>query len=266
MKRNGEKNSAQTRQCGQYSRKTARLKNPLNSIESWMNKWRTKLSTNKTVWTIFSKDCKIKTSLKLNYAGKEIKMDRNPKFLGVTLDPGLCFNKYAETIKERTSRRLNMLKRIKGRNWGASSHLIMISYKTLIRPIIDYIPFITPLMAKSNYLILERIQRRAARSITFWPIKTRTTDIYEQINLEDVLSRAWTLTDKYMSKAIRNNDLIRSMLETYNIAPELNEGIWCKYKSGLRKTIIGRLIEQPNLNCHNLLRPNPNIVQPNQPP
>ena len=231
-----------------------------------MNKWRTKLSTNKTVCTIFTKGCKIGKPLELNYAGSEIKMDRNPKFLGVTLDPGLRFNKYAETIKERTSRRLNMLKRIKGKNWGASSHLIMISYKTLIRPIIDYIPFLTPLMADTNYLILEKIQRRAARSITYWPIKTRTSDIYEQINLEDVLSRAWKLTDNYMCKAIRYNDLIRTMVETYNIAPEHNEGACASSKLIPRKTLIRRLIEQPDLKCHDLLRPKPNNAQPNQPP
>ncbi len=136
-----------------------------------------------------------------------------------------------------------MLKRIKGKNWGASSQLITITYKTLIRPIIDYIPFLTPLMSNSNYLILERIQRRAARSITYWPIKTHTSsEIYEQINLDDVISRAWKLTDNYMSKAIRNNDLIRSMVDCYNVAPQLNEGTWCK--SEPRKTIIGQLINK----------------------
>ena len=86
---------------------------------------------------------------------------------------------------------------------------------------------------------------------TYWPIKTRTSDIYEQINLEDVITRAWKLTDSYLIRALRSNDLIRAMVETYNIAPQLNEGIWSK--SEPRKTIIGMLKENPNLSCHNLI-------------
>ena len=233
------------------------LQQILSQIETWMNTWRTKLSASKTVWTIFSKNNQCSPNqLILKYDSQPIKMDRNPKFLGVTLDPGLRFNEYAKSIRTRTSRRLNMLKRIKGKNWGASSQLIMTTYKTLIRPIIDYVPFINLLMAESNYLILEKVQRRAARSITYWPIKTRTSVIYEQINLEDIRTRSTKLTDNYITKTLRTNDLIRSLVETYNTAHQLNEGVWCK--STPRQTILGLLKNNPNLQCSPLLQPKQN--------
>ena len=230
----------------------SRLQNQLTLIEDWMNTWRTKLSTNKTVWTIFKKNNSCTSNLlSLEYNGELIKMDRNPKFLGLTLDPGLTFNKYANIIRERTAKRINILRRIRGKSWGASSKLIMTTYKILIRPIIDYTPFITPLMSVSNYMILERAQRRAMRAITHWPLKTRASVIYEQLDIEDVLTRAWNLTDKYICKALNINELIRTSASTYNVAPELNEGAWCHTKK--RTTIFGLLIKQPNLKCSQLI-------------
>ena len=49
-----------------------------------------------------------------------------------------------------------MLRRIKGQGWGASSKLIMNTYKALIRPIIDYVPFATVIMSETQKLKLER--------------------------------------------------------------------------------------------------------------
>ena len=98
-------------------------------------------------------------------------------------------------------------------------------------------------MANSNYLILEK---RAARSITYWPIKTRTADIYKQINLDDIRTRSTKLRDKYITKALITNELIRSLADSHNAAYQLNEGIWCKSKH--RQTILGLLKNNNNNN------------------
>ena len=110
-----------------------------SQIEIWMNTWRTKLNKNKTVWTVFSKNNQCSPNqLSLKCDNQPIKMDRNPKFLGVTLDPGLRFNEYAKSIRTRTSRRLNLLKRFKGEKLGRvkPSHFdnIQDPHKTINRP------------------------------------------------------------------------------------------------------------------------------------
>ena len=58
------------------------------------------------------------------------------------------------------------------------------------RPLIDYVKFITIILEETNYLKLERIQRCAARNITYWPIKTSTQTICDQIQLVDIRTRA----------------------------------------------------------------------------
>ncbi|CAF1058758.1 unnamed protein product, partial [Brachionus calyciflorus] len=65
-----------------------KLQQNLEKIYEWMCKWRLKVSSNKT-------------------------------FLGVTLDPGLRLHEYTKIVIERTVKRLNLIKSIGGKNWGA---------------------------------------------------------------------------------------------------------------------------------------------------
>ncbi|CAF0999083.1 unnamed protein product [Brachionus calyciflorus] len=57
----------------------------------------------------------------LNYGGEKIENEKNPKFLGINLDTGFRLHVYAKTIKDRTTKRLNLIKSIGVKDWGASS-------------------------------------------------------------------------------------------------------------------------------------------------
>ncbi len=71
-------------------------------------------------------------------------------FEGVILDPGNTFKQHIQNIKQRTESRLNMLRIIRGRNWGASENHLMTSYKLFIGSLIDYSPFIPLVKIKFN--------------------------------------------------------------------------------------------------------------------
>ena len=102
-----------------------------------MSLWRTKISTAKTTFTIFNhSDRFIDKQIHLFYRGVRINAEKHPKFLGTTLDPKLCFNKHLSELSIRCHKRLNALKTIKGKNWGAPSQLIIRAYNVLIRPIL----------------------------------------------------------------------------------------------------------------------------------
>ena len=129
-----------------------------------MSKWRTKISATKTVYTIFNKGgFFINDKIHLIYNNQELKAEKNFKFLGITLDPKLSFSKHISELVTRANKRLNILKSIKGRTWGASSKLIITSYMFPIRPIIEYAPFITTIVHQTNLEKLERVQRAAVR-------------------------------------------------------------------------------------------------------
>jgi hypothetical protein len=218
----------------------SKLQQVLDNIELWMNKWRMKVSTSKTICTVFNKNGKnLGAQLNLKYKQARISSDQYPKFLGVTLDPALHLNKHTEIIVTRAKKRLNIIKNIKGKNWGASSKLVIATYKVLIRPLIEYVPFISLLLPESNYLKLERIQREAIRKAYNWPIGTSAAEIYKQYNFESIKDRAIKLTDKYIYKAFHTNIIIKELIEEYNILSEFDEGAYCKTKP--RTTVLGKL-------------------------
>jgi hypothetical protein len=229
-----------------------RLQKQLDEIEEWMSKWRMKLSVTKTNYTIFNKPGLFKTKqIDLTYSNQQIKAEKNPKFLGITLDPGMRLHKYAQSIKERGQRRINMLRRIKGKKWGASSKLIFITYKVLIRSIIDYVPFATLMMANNNQTILERIQRKAIRVAIYWPIHTSAKEMYARTDLEPIIDRAYQMTDKYINKAITTNNIAKETIDNYKIATEHKEGAFCKTIP--RRTILGILKDNQTLKCNQYL-------------
>ena len=234
-----------------------KLQSYLNNVQSWMSDWRMKVSINKTTYQVFNKGCRQANSITLRYNNKKITSTKNPKFLGITLDPGLRLHDYAEEIAIRARRRINMLRRIKGSNWGASSKLIFTTYKVLVRPLIDYVPFATLTMADTNKLKIERLQRSAIRTAIRWPMHTSAQTIYENIKsfkIEPTIDRAFELTNKYIKKAYTNNPLIKETINNYKKAIPKNDGI--HNKEPTRMTILGIIRTKTDLDCNSTIFPN----------
>ncbi len=61
---------------------------------------------------------RIQVDLKL-YNSK-ISLEPYPKFLGITFDPNLSFNKEAVCIMEKMNQRINMLKILKSKHWSST--------------------------------------------------------------------------------------------------------------------------------------------------
>ena len=215
-----------------------------------------KVSINKTTYQVFKKGCKQANAITLTYNNKKITSTKNPKFLGITLDPGLRLHHYAEEIAVRAKRRINILRKIKGSNWGASSKLIFITYKVLIRPIIDYVPLATLTMANTNKMKIERLQRSAIRTAIRWPIHTNAQTIYKNIKsfkIDPTLDRAFTLTNNYIKKAFINNPLIKDTINNYKKAIPKNDGIFNKKPT--RMTILGIIRTKTDLDCNSIIFP-----------
>ena len=87
-----------------------KLQSGLDKINDWSRKWRLKVSATKTMSLVFNKENRFYPNiLKLNLSNHQVKSEKNPKFLGVNLDPGLRLHEYVDSIKQRTLKRLNML-------------------------------------------------------------------------------------------------------------------------------------------------------------
>jgi hypothetical protein len=219
---------------------TLRLQKFLDSLHNWMFKWRLKISTNKTVNCVFNKAClQYDEEVSLTYNGQKINFERNPKFLGTVLDPGLRLHKHIDFLKSRSLKRLNLLRSIGGRKWGASPRLKLITYKTLIRSMLDYVPFAPLTISDTNKQKLEKIQLKALKySFNLGPNST-SKKVYELAKIDTTLERAKQMTTKYLNKAMRTNILVQELVSTFNQHEKLDEGALCKTVP--RRTILGVL-------------------------
>ena len=85
---------------------------------------------------------------------------RNPKILGITLDPSLTFSPRLKDLAKRARSRLNIMRALAGFNWGQSRETLLTTYKALIKPFMTYdapvsypnssVSYIRPLQAVQN--------------------------------------------------------------------------------------------------------------------
>jgi len=102
-------------------------------------------------------------NIELKIKGKKIEIQDSVKFLGVILDQRLNWKSHIEYVSNKCKRRLNLLRAVSGYKWGANKKSLLMLYRALIRPVIDYgaVAFCTA--ADTNLKILERIQSQALR-------------------------------------------------------------------------------------------------------
>ncbi|NSM56533.1 hypothetical protein HET73_03090 [Wolbachia endosymbiont of Atemnus politus] len=96
---------------------------------------------------------------------RPISFNVNPKYLGVTLDPSLSYKNHIDNIVTRAKKRLNIIKYISGKDWGANAKTLRITYLSLIRPILEYSLPVWISASKTNIDKVDRIQASAAKII-----------------------------------------------------------------------------------------------------
>ena len=115
------------------------LNDDLKRLEQYCNKWKLKLNQTKTVYTIFTNSAKVASkSLSLKYNGQQLKKETNPVYLGVTMDQRMTLEKHMRNVKEKASRRLNIIKRLASTTWGADKNTLRQLYLGYVRSSMEY--------------------------------------------------------------------------------------------------------------------------------
>jgi len=136
--------------------KTEILLNDLLCLEHWANKWFMKFNPIKcVVLTITRKVNPICTRYSLY--GQELNQVQEAKYLGLTLDRRLTFNKHNECICKRANSALAFVRR----NIHFFQRRIRTdAYCTYVIPILEFAAFV---WSNTNIKKLESFQRRAVR-------------------------------------------------------------------------------------------------------
>ena len=87
------------------------------------------------------------------------------KYLGMILDRTLIWKKHIMNLKNKCVNDLRLMKIISYQGWGADGKSLYRLYSALILPKISYGAFFYDTAAKTNLMVVNRIQFEAARII-----------------------------------------------------------------------------------------------------
>ncbi|UYV71021.1 hypothetical protein LAZ67_8001448 [Cordylochernes scorpioides] len=139
----------------------------LKELQSFAEKMKLIINPNKSEVGVFTINNHLKKwTPNIKYDNNQINFSRTPKYLGVTLDPSLTYGTHINQTVLRAKKRLNILKRKSGYEWGADRDTLRQTYLALIRPILEYGQPVWQTASKTNLNKIDQVQSSAARIIS----------------------------------------------------------------------------------------------------
>lgn len=123
----------------------------LQKLEEWLRLWRLSINANKCQYILFTKNTKDnRFMLDLKLFNENIPRVQSLKFLGITLDSRMSFNKCVEETYDKCLSRLRIIKILSHKSWKLEQKTLINIYKSLIRTIIDYVAIVFPVFCETN--------------------------------------------------------------------------------------------------------------------
>ncbi|KAF0303391.1 Dynein heavy chain, cytoplasmic [Amphibalanus amphitrite] len=191
----------------------------LDSIGTWLTRWKVTPSVSKCTSTLFSLDPKqqrgrVRPNLKLH--GQEITATVHPTFLGIKFDPQLTFAEHVADLKAKMARRRRCLQAMAGKTWGSHRRTLRTAYIGYVRALFDYgAAVVGTHAAPSVRERLEAEQNKCARLITGCIRLTRTDALLAEADLPPLSLRAKQLAGQECQRLARLPalDPARTLLE-----------------------------------------------------
>ena len=142
------------------------LQDVVNDFHQWSLAWGMHINANKSKFMCFTRK-KITFIPNIKIGQETIPMVTEHKFLGLILDaPLLTWKKHIVALKESCTRRLDIMKCLASKFWGASRDSLIIFYKTYIRSKIDYGSIVYGSASSTTLKMLDVVQSSALRIAT----------------------------------------------------------------------------------------------------
>ena len=163
----------------------------LQEIYDWTKQNLLTLNASKTTTTLFTPyPAEHNTTLTLQINNTIIPTNKEPKILGLTLDPKLTYSKHRQNTTQKAKQTIHIMKTLTTTHWGKSKETLNITYKTVIRPILEYASTIWSLIiSNTNMNILQTIQNSTLRTITGCTLDTNTHHMYTETKILTIDTR-----------------------------------------------------------------------------
>ena len=199
-----------------YTRSFAisKLQKALNLLEGWCRRWRVKLNGDKSNLILISRTReKLDENFGLHLFNDVIRPTQSAKFLGVEIDSMLSFKKHIDSVCDRSTRRLNVLK-VLAYN-GVDPPTLMKLYKIYVRPIIEYGSIAFSTAPRTQLLRLEQIQNEAIRTALRLPRYIRKNLLNEYASIQPINDRLLQLNTSLLNTMKQKNDHVRCIIQNH---------------------------------------------------
>lgn len=192
------------------------MQQALKLVEKWCSENQLSVNPSKTAMILFTHKRKYELSKDVILYNEALQLVSEVKYLGVTLDRKLLFNKHLEYKANKSIKAFWQCRRAFGKTWGLSPKVIYWIYTVMIRPMLTFGSLVWWPRArlKTSAAMLQKVQRLACMCIT-GAIKTAPTSALETfLNLPPL---ALFIEGEALSTALRmldNNEWIKTGTQT----------------------------------------------------
>ena len=179
-----------------------KIQNTLDHLTKWSKENGLKFSTQKSTYCIFTHHYKTR-HLNLKLYDANLPSSFEVKYLGLTLDHRLSWDSHITTLKEKSQKRLSILRCVSRRKWGADRKTLKMLYLALIQSLINYASFLYGDINTKNRTSLQTIQNEGIRIFTGALRCTKATMLEAEAHLMPLDLRRQFLGLTYLGRAAR---------------------------------------------------------------
>ena len=144
------------------------IHNGLKTINKWCEQVGLRINPSKTTLIPFTNKRKLPLLKEMAFNGHNLNWSRETKYLGLTLDQKLLWNKHIEIQTNKATKAFMICRRLAGKRWGTSPLILHWMYTAMIRPMITYgaLMWEHRTGTKKNQQLLGKVQKLAGTCIT----------------------------------------------------------------------------------------------------
>ncbi|GFQ92632.1 putative rna-directed dna polymerase from transposon bs [Trichonephila clavata] len=167
------------------------------------------VNTSKTVFQVLTLSTKPKM-IQFFYGDFQLQRTEEVTYLGIVLDSRLSWKKQASRVQGVGKTRNGLLKRLTDVKWYTTQDLLCTTYKSYIRPAVEYNsePLVTASEAVRNKI--ETVQNNTLRIITGGAFSTPILAMQLQVNIEPLTFRSKMGALKLIERLMRHGDFWRN--------------------------------------------------------
>ena len=151
-----------------YHTAATNMQHYINSLDAWLQQNKMEVSATKSSTTLFSTfNREHSAHPRVCLRGEPLPLNKNPKILGLTFDPGMTFGKHATNTRNSADIKMNVMKALASHSNGCSKENLKTLYKQSIRPTLAYAsPAWHSNLADTHKKRMQTAQNQALRLIT----------------------------------------------------------------------------------------------------